>query len=171
MKALKQVTQLTKTLTNAHHDYQKSLGTYAFFKVHNQAVSQDLVQDTFMKTWAYLVKGGKIDTMKAFLYHALNDLIVDQYRKHKTVSLDVLFEKGFEPSADDSGRLFNILDGKAILLLIQRLPEKFQKVMRMRYMQDLSLKEMSLITGQSKNTIAVQAHRGLKMLKLLYNPL
>jgi DNA-directed RNA polymerase specialized sigma24 family protein len=45
----------------------------------------------------------------------------------------------------------------------------YQKVMRMRYMQDLSLAEMSLVTGQSRNTIAVQLHRGLAKLKLLYN--
>ena len=124
-----------------------------------------------MKTWMYLVKGGKIDLMKAFLYRVLNNLIVDEYRKHKTISLDVLLEKGFEPSVASSKRLFDILDGKAALLLIQRLPPTYQKVMRMRYVQDLSLKEMALVTGQSKNAIAVQLHRGLEKLKLLYGPL
>lgn len=39
----------------------------------------------------------------------------------------------------------------------------------MRYAQDLSLKEIALITGQSRNTVAVQAHRGLIKLKILYN--
>jgi RNA polymerase sigma-70 factor (ECF subfamily) len=116
------------------------------------------------------VKGGKVDIMKAFLYHVLNNLIVDEYRKRKTTSLDVLLEKGYEPSVDDSERLLNVLDGKSALFLTQRLPEKYRKVMRMRYMQELSLKEMSLITGQSKNAIAVQLHRGLEKLKLLYKP-
>src|SRR3989344_5269478 len=168
MIASKKEAQQQKVLTKAHHDFEKSLNLYAFFKIHNHALSEDLVQDTFVKTWAYLVKGGKIDLMKAFLFHVLNNLIVDEYRKHKTVSLDVLLEKGFEPSSDDSGRLHNILDGKAALFLIQRLPKMYQKVMRMRYVQDLSLKEISLITGKSKNTIAVQLHRGLEKLKLLY---
>jgi len=114
------------------------------------------------------VKGGKIDTMKAFLYHVLNNLIVDEYRKRKNASLDALVEKGFEPKSRDSGRIFNILDGKAAMLLIQQLPESYRKVMRMKYVQDLSLEEMSLITGQSKNTIAVQLHRGLEKLKALH---
>ena len=152
----------------AHHDFQKGLNTYAFFKTNNHATGEGLVQDTFMKTWKYLAKGGKIDIMKAFLYHILNDLIVDEYRKHKTISLDVLVEKGFEPSADHSLRLADFLDGKKALFLIQRLPKVYQKVMRMRYVQDLSLKEMSLVTGQSRNAIAVQAHRGLEKLKALY---
>jgi DNA-directed RNA polymerase specialized sigma24 family protein len=33
--------------------------------------------------------------------------------------------------------------------------------------QDLSLKEISLITGDSKNSIAVKLHRGLEKLKKL----
>lgn len=157
-------------MTLAHHDYQKGLNLYAFFKLRDRAVSEDLVQDTFVKTWRYLVRGGQIDLMKAFLYHVLNALIIDEYRKHKAISLDVLLAKGFEPGVDRTPRLFNVIDGKAVLLLIGQLPEKYRKVMRMRYVQDLSLQEMSLITGQSKNAMAVQVHRGLERLKLLYNP-
>ncbi len=165
----KQNKQRQGELTVAHHDYNKGLNSYAFLKTHDHDIGEGLVQDTFLKTWSYLVRGGKIDVMKAFLYHVLNNLIVDEYRKHKTASLDVLLEKGFEPTGDDnSERLLNALDGKAALLLIQRLPETYKKVMRMRYIQDLSIKEMSLITGQSKNAIAVQLHRGLEKLKLLY---
>lgn len=157
-----------RVLTLAHHDFSKGLLARAFFKVHSHATSEDLVQDTFTKTWSYLVRGGKIDLMKAFLYHILNNLIVDEYRKHKTTSLDVLLEKGFEPSVDPTESLFNLLDGKATLLLILLLPQKYQTVVRMRHLQGLSLKEISLITGQSANTVAVQAHRGLEKLKLLY---
>jgi len=156
-------------LTVAHAEHAKGLNRHAFFKLHNRETGEDLVQDTFMKTWKYLVKGGKIEIMKAFLYHVLNNLIVDEYRKNKTASLDVLLEKGFEPGKDYSERLMNVLDGKAAIILIQRLPERYQKVMRMRYVQDLTLTEMALITGQSKNTIAVQLHRGLEKLKLLYH--
>jgi RNA polymerase sigma-70 factor (ECF subfamily) len=156
-------------LTTAHFDYQKGLNIHAFFKTNNHAIGEDLVQDTFIKTWSYLVKGGKIEIMKAFLYHVLNNLIIDQYRKHKTTSLDVLLEKGFEPNiVDNSDRLINTLDGKAVVLLIQHLPKKYQKVMQMRYIKDLSIKEISLLTGQTKNAIAVQTHRGLAKLKLLY---
>jgi len=165
----KQEKQRQTVLTRAHHDFGNGLNQFSFSKIGDYTLSKDLVQDTFMKTWSYLVRGGKIDVMKAFLYHILNDLIVDEYRKHKVASLDVLLEKGFEPSADHSGRILNILDGKAAFLLIQRLPEKYQKVMRMRYGKTLSLKEISLITGQSKNTVAVQLHRGLEKLKLLYD--
>src|ERR1035437_6101732 len=161
MTSKRQEAQRQIVLATAHNDFAKGLNAHAFFKLHNHAMGEDLVQDTFMKTWSYLVKGGKIDVMKAFLYHVLNNLIVDEYRKRKTTSLDVLLEKGYEPGADHTENLFDLLDGKTALLLISRLPERYQKVIRMRYVQDLSLAEMSLITGQTKNTMAVQVHRGL----------
>ena len=165
----KEKARLEGVLTIAHNDYEKGLNARAFFKVSNHETGEDLVQQTFMKTWIYLVKGGKIELMKAFLYHILNNLIVDEYRKKKTISLDALTEKGFEPSVVDTSGLLDVLDGKAALILIERLPGMYKKVMRMKYVQDLSLKEMSLITGLSKNTIAVQIHRGMEKLKLLYN--
>ncbi|OGZ45297.1 MAG: hypothetical protein A2756_01600 [Candidatus Ryanbacteria bacterium RIFCSPHIGHO2_01_FULL_48_27] len=167
---LKQEIQLQGILTLAYHEHKKALNAHAFFKVHNRMISEDLVQNTFMKTWTYIVKGGKVDIMKAFLYHVLNNLIIDEYRKHKTTSLDALLVKGFEPSmGDPSGHMLNALDGKALVLLIQSLPPTYQQVMRMRYVQDLSLKEISLITGRSKNTVAVQIHRGVEKLKLIYH--
>ena len=155
-------------LTEAYLDHKKKLNSYAFLKVRNQAVSEDLVQETFTKTWKYLVKGGQVDVMKAFLYHILNNLIVDEYRKRKTLSLDAILEKGFEPASDASENILDMLDGEAAMQLIQRLPPMYQNVIRMRYVQGLSLKEISLITGKSKNTMAVQVHRGLAKLKQLY---
>lgn len=165
----KQETRMQKEMASAHGYYKNMLNTHAFLRVSDRAVGEDLVQKTFMKTWLYLVKGGKIDLMKAFLYHILNHLIVDHYRKHKAISLDVLLEKGFEPSNDPSEHLANVLDGKTAFFLVKQLPRKYQKLITMRYAQDLSLEEMSILTGQSKKTLAVQLYRGMKQLKLLYD--
>lgn len=155
-------------LTVAHHAYNKGMNNYANYKVHNNKDGQDLVSSTFLKTWSYIINGGKIHLMKPFLYHILNQLIIDEYRKHKTVSLDVLLAKGFEPSFDHSERIANIHDGEIARLLIKELPLKYERVMRMRYVQELSLKEIAVITGQSRNTVGVQAYRGLARLRVLY---
>ncbi|PJE75896.1 hypothetical protein COV04_03055 [Candidatus Uhrbacteria bacterium CG10_big_fil_rev_8_21_14_0_10_48_11] len=103
-------------LTSAHNDFAKGLNSYAFFKMPNQAISENLVQETFMKTWKYLARKGEIATMKALLYHVLNGLIVDEYRKRKTIPLDTLLKKGFGPSVNPSDQLFDILDGKMGLM-------------------------------------------------------
>lgn len=159
---------ITIQLSDAHSDYAKGLIAHAFFKLPDRTLSTDLVQNTFLKTWNYLLRGGKIDSMRAFLYHALNNLIVDEYRKKKTTSLDALLEKGFEPDVDPTERLTNVLDGKIAMRLLRQLPEKYKKILWMRYVQELSVKEISSVTGQTKNSVAVQGHRGLQKLKVLY---
>lgn len=168
----KKETALKKAeLSGAHRDFAKGLNLRACFKVSDNAIAEDLVQETFMKTWTYLIKGGKINTMKSFLYHILNNLIVDEYRKHKTSSLDSLLEKGFEPKESNQMNLINFLDGKTALALIKQLPEKYQKVMKMKFIQDMTPDEMSLITGMTKNALTVQLHRGIEKLKILYEPI
>lgn len=157
-----------ETLTYAYKKYQGELTSYSYFKLNDRALSEDIVQDAFTKTWSYIVKGGNVAMMRSFLYHILNGLVIDVYRKRKAVSLDTLLENGFDPGTDDDTRLIDTLDGKAALVLIDRLPQKYQKALRMRYIKNLSLSEISLITGQTKNTVAVQVHRGLEKLKLLY---
>lgn len=169
MITLKQKIALRALLTLAHADYAKGLNTRAFFKVHDKAIGEDIVQNTFLKTWSYMLKGGKVIVMKSFLYNILNNLIIDEYRKHKTTSLDVLVEKGFDaPIENQTERTFDIIDGKTAILLIARIPLIYQRVMILRYMKNLSIKEISDITGQTKNAVAVQAHRGLEILKTLY---
>lgn len=157
-------------LTLAYNEYKKCLSSYASFRVSNSALTDDLVQDTFIRTWLYIAKGGEIVKMKAFLYHVLNGLIVDEYRKRKNLSLDTLIENGHEPVIEntESESNLNVFDGKIAVLLISHLPRNYQKIMRMRYVQDLSLSEIASITGKSKNAMAVQAHRGLEKLKILY---
>ena len=164
----KQENERQATLTTAHKDYKEGLNSYASFKMNDRMIGEDLVQDTFVKTWKYMVKGGQVNMMKAFLYHILNRLIIDEYRKHKSTSLDALFEKGFEPGERDPENVVDTMDGESAVLLIERLPEMYRKIIHMRYVQNLTIEEMSLITGKTKNVVAVQTHRGLAKLKILY---
>lgn len=168
MTSKQTVTENRAILTRAYHDHQVGLNAHAFYKVSNRQTGEDMVQSTFLKTWRYLLRGGEIELMRAFLYKVLNNLVVDEYRKRKTVSLETFLEKGVEPSTEGDEKLINLLDAKAAVQLIEKLPLKYQKIMRMRYVQDLSIKEMAILTGQSRNTIAVQAYRGLIKLRLLY---
>ena len=51
------------------------------------------MQDTFCKSWDYIQKGGEVRNYKPFLYRILNNLIIDEYRKKKSVSLDEILER------------------------------------------------------------------------------
>jgi RNA polymerase sigma factor (sigma-70 family) len=160
--------KMQEVLCEAYNTYDKPLTRYATLKIGNPSLAEDLVQETFLKAWKYISKGGQIDAMKSFLYHVLNHLIIDEYRKRKAVSLDNLVEKGYEPSAvNESERAMDIIDGGAVVHLIDQLPPRYRTVIADRYVQDLSIEEIAEVTHQSRNTVAVQIHRGLSKLKTL----
>jgi RNA polymerase sigma-70 factor (ECF subfamily) len=170
MQPQKNVAQAHRDLlTIGYFDNNKKLRSYALSRTHNLATSDDLVQETFLKTWKFIVRGGNIKIMEAFLYHVLNDLIVDEYRKRKSTSLEVLLEKGFEPGFDTREELINLLDGKSAIVMIDQLPKNYRAIIKMRFVQDLSLTEIATLTGKTKNTVAVQVHRGLEKLRVIYS--
>lgn len=155
-------------LSDGYINFSKALHRYARSRVSDSELADDLIQSTFLKTWAYLKRGGRIEMLEAFLYHILKALIIDEYRKKKSISLDVLLGQGFDPTHDETARLANILDGKQVASLIAQLPTLYRKVIRLRYLEDLTIKEISIKTGQTKNAVTVQSYRGLEKLKVLY---
>lgn len=164
----KEVKSIQSDLSVAFGDNENQLLRRALFKTNDPELSQDLVQMTFLKTLLYLQRGGKIGLMRSFLNRVLSDLIIDEYRKTNKVSLDDLLKKGFEPGACEYKRNADVLDGKHAIKLLSQLPKKYSRVIELRYLKGLSLKEVALLTGQSENTVAVQVHRGLHKLREVY---
>ncbi|MEX0918657.1 MAG: RNA polymerase sigma factor [Candidatus Paceibacterota bacterium] len=157
-----------EVIIRAYKDHERALLKQSFFKLGNRDLSDDLVQTTFLKTWEYLLKEDKIKHIKGFLFHILNNLIVDEYRKNKSISLDVLEEGGFQIAFDDSERLINQADGKTAMLLIPLLKEKHRKVVSMRFEEEKTIKEIAQITKQKNNTVVVQIRRGVDELAVLF---
>lgn len=152
-------------IAEAHLAHAKGLNQRSFFKLGNKALGADLVQETFLKAWLYLLRGGEIDAMRAFLYHILDNLIIDEYRKRKILSLDFLLEKGLEIRSQKQEKPGGAMDAKAAVLLIEDLPQKYAAVLRMRFVKELSLAEIAAATGQTKNAVAVQIHRGILLVQ------
>ena len=150
---------------DCYRNFEKGLNLHAYFKLNNQTLGEDLVQETFLKTWKFLVCGGEIEKMKAFLYHILNNLIIDEYRKNKNMSLDDLLEKGYEPEDNQHSKSLNQMDGERAMGFICKLPENYQAIMTMRFIEELSLEEIAKKTNKTSNSIAVTIHRGLEKLR------
>lgn len=155
-------------IIRAYKDHEKSLLKRSFFKLSDQELSDDLVQTTFLKTWEYLLKYEEIAHIRGFLFHILNNLIIDEYRKKKPVSLDALKEAGFEIAFDESDHLIDVADGKTALLLIPLLKKKYQKVVTMRFEEEKTIKEIAEATQQVPNTVVVQIRRGINELAVLF---
>lgn len=157
----------TEILARAYRNHEQALLRRSFYKISDQDLADDLVQTTFLKTWEYLSKDKQVDSIRGFLFHVLNRLIIDEYRKKKNISLESLSEAELQIEIDDSEQMFNQIDGKAAMLMIPLLEDKYEKVIAMRFEEDKTIKEIAEATQQPNNTVVVQIHRGIDKLAIL----
>ncbi len=148
-----------------YEEYSKPLFKFCLYKLSNREKAIDLVSDTFLRTWQYLAQGNCIENEKSFLYTTARHLIIDEYRRKKNISLDLLISLGFETSYTDAQEIYNYLDGRIILKEVNKLPLSYSSVIMMRYVNDFSIGEISKILKSSENSISVKIHRGLSKLR------
>ncbi|OGN12340.1 MAG: hypothetical protein A3B91_02215 [Candidatus Yanofskybacteria bacterium RIFCSPHIGHO2_02_FULL_41_29] len=155
--------------TKAYDDLSDAIFRHCWFRIGDRERAKDLMQDTFIKSWQYIKEGTEVNNLKAFLYRVANNLIIDEYRKKKEVSLDNLMAEGFEPGLDERSKNEAGIDAKLAMSVINKLDDKYRKPILMRYIDELSPREIASILGESENNISVKIHRGLKQLKELLN--
>lgn len=154
----------------AYDAFHNDIFRFCLVKVRNRDTALDITQETFTKTWEYLTASKQIDNMRAFLYQVARNGIIDWSRKKKTESLDSLLETGIEFGSGESvEKSINTFDAHYAATLIDDLPETYRDIIYFRYIEDLSIQEISRITGEKENTVSVRIHRGIKLLEEMFN--
>ncbi len=155
-----------KIIEKAYSDHADSIFRFCLTQTRNRDVAKDILQDVFIKTWEYLQNGNSVDNIQAFLFRVAKNAIIDAGRKKKSYSLDVLLEEGFEPvdSRDELIGHQNRLDFERVLILIDDLDDMYKEPILLRYVEDLSIKDIAKILSEKENTISVRIHRGLDIL-------
>ena len=169
-----------KQFTAAFEQYADELFRHATLRLSDRERALDLTQETFLRAWAYVSRGEEIHDYRPFFYRTLRNLIVDEYRKHKTTSLEQLVESGeggetIESllSADETNALeaaMDRFDGKRALEALAKLADPYREVLALRYIEGLSPKEIAETIEESENVVSVRIHRGLKKLRTLMEP-
>lgn len=157
--------QLEKKFLKAYDEFADPIFRHCYFRVFNRERAKDLMQETFTKTWEYLQKGERVDNLRAFLYRVANNLIIDNSRKRQEQSLDQMQDEGFDPGEDTRDRLTNFLEAGVVIKVLHKLNPKYREVIQMRYIDDLSPKEIAAVIGETENNVSVRLHRGLKELR------
>lgn len=151
----------------AYDHNSESILRHIYFRVNNMSLAEDLVSETFLKTWQYIRQGSEIKNLRAFLYQVANNLIIDHYRaKYKsTVSIEDIAE----PADPKEGRADENIDQQITFGLVKEhlasLPPDYQKILIYRYIDDLSISEIKKLTEKSTANIYVIIHRALKILR------
>ena len=121
----------------------------------------DLLQETLMKTCVTLRDGRYSESGKfsAWLRRIAHNLIIDSFRKDKNenlVSCDEPEINILNNAGLSEGTIENSIVNHQILSDVRRLvdylPDEQREVVKMRFYQDLSFKEIADITGVSINT-------------------
>lgn len=156
----------------AFDEYNDALFRHALYRLSDRERAIEIVHDTFTKVWGYIRNGHEIDSYRPFLYKILNNLVIDEYRRRKEVSLDqILDEEGgsegkFEELSQGSiEELTFSLDAKQAAELIKELPETYREVVVLRFIDGLGPREISDLVEESENVVSVRIHRGLKVLR------
>jgi RNA polymerase sigma-70 factor (ECF subfamily) len=159
---------LQKTFMHAYDTYNDAIFRYCLFETSNREVALDLTQETFIKVWQYLEDGKEIEHTKAFLYRVAGNLVIDYRRKKKSTSLDDMMEEGFDVEHDERERLMDGFDSKKLMGLLEQVGDTYRDIIIMRFIDDLTIKEIATVTGESENNISVRIHRGTEKLRQLY---
>lgn len=159
---------MKKRFLTAYDDYAQNILRHIYFRVGNKEIAEDLTQETFFKTWRYISEKNKeITNLKTFLYKVANNLIIDQYRqKNKiTVAIDDISEEFIATEARQEKETEKSFDKRLIEESLFKLKDDQRQILIYRYIDDLSISEISNLTGKTKENIRVIIHRGLKSLR------
>lgn len=156
--------QIQDEFLKAYDEYSNAIFRHCYFRIGERELAKDLMQETFMRTWQYLTQKKYPENIRAFIYRVANNLIIDEVRKKRAFSLEEKIEHGFAPSAPDENIKDNI-DGKSLFILLEKLDREYREVVVMRYIDDLSPREIAELLGVSANVISVRINRALQKLR------
>lgn len=148
---------------------------YIYFKVSSVQEAQDITSEVFLKTWEYLQEEErKLDNLEALLYRIARNLVIDFYRKREhdqTVDLETVSEKvlGDKKQTDYHDEIDIKIETKKVLQSLSEMNDLYREVIILKYVDQLSTKEIASIIKKSSGATRVLIHRAVEVLKEIMN--
>ncbi|MBB6236854.1 RNA polymerase sigma-70 factor (ECF subfamily) [Pedobacter sp. AK013] len=150
--------------------YKKYLHNLSLFVnsiTKDTGLSDELVQDIFVKIWLNRKNLPLIDSFKSYLYRSASNLLIDYIRKQKTQlkikDISQRFGETYSEAADEG-----LIYTQTLQYLhngIKLLPEKRKKIVELKMHDDLSLDEIALQLKISKSVVKKQLYTGMTFLR------
>ncbi|MEI0739044.1 RNA polymerase sigma factor SigW [Paenibacillus sp. JTLBN-2024] len=160
--------------------YKDKIYHLAYRMLSNRHEAEDIVQETFLRVYRNLDRYDQNQKFSTWIYRIATNLCIDRLRKKKpTYSLDAEMndQEGMDgysmiPSDNRTPESEALLSEtqQIIYQAIDSLPAKYKSVMILRYLQDLSLQEISDVLGMPVTTIKTRVHRGREFLRKKLEP-
>ncbi len=144
---------------------------FCLVRVSDREQALDLVQETFTRLWVTLSSGKEMSNSRAFLFTVAHRLIIDWYRKKKSISIESL---GNEESGesfdqpDESTSSINLelkSEGRFLLEKINELNPSYKQAVYLRFVEGMTPPEIGDVLGVSANAASVRINRGIRELR------
>ena len=166
-----------KSLSVLINRHKKDLYTFIYYKLMDEDLANDIFQDTFIKIIVTLKEGRYKEENKFILWakRIAHNLIIDHFRlqsKHIKVSETSYENEEFsifdilkEPENNIEDRLIDKQINDDLLKMLVMLPENQQEVIKLRFFDGLSFKEIADHTDTSINTTLGRVRYALNNLR------
>lgn len=152
-----------------YEHYVTPIFRFVYFRVRSRQDAEDLTQHIFLKAWSALPEfkhQGK--SFSAWLYRIARNTTIDYWRKKKETSLDpgaaaFLNQQDESPLPDTAAE--NKENAELLRKTLQVLNEDQQTVLTLKFIEDLSNKEIAQITGKTEGAIRQIQSRALRVLR------
>jgi RNA polymerase sigma-70 factor (ECF subfamily) len=134
---------------------------FLYARVGNQEDAEDLTSQVFMKAVRHL-DGARADlSIKSWLFQLARTTLADhwrQYYKEPKMPLQLLVpERPQEKPAEETGAA-----AETVRLVLAELPDHYQRVLTLRFLEGLSIKETAAEMGITENNVKVLQLRALR---------
>jgi RNA polymerase sigma-70 factor (ECF subfamily) len=145
----------------------RSLYNFAFRILRNQEEAEDAVQEVFIRLWNMGDKTNQYKNIAALATTMIKNLCIDQIRKQKHFfkeSSDV--QEYAHISTDSPVELMERKESdKIIMSIIETMPDQWQDLIRLRYIEGREYEEIAGMTGQNINTLRVNLSRARALIR------
>ncbi len=150
--------------------YWDSVFGFQLKRVQNENDAEDITIQTFSRAFDKIETFNEKYTFKTWLINISKNIHIDLLRKEKNSISQIISknnEKVFEvldesPSVED--KIITEQNLAKLLRDIKRLKPHYQKIIHLRYFQELSYKEISEVLDEPINNVKVKLLRAKKLL-------
>lgn len=139
---------------------------YLFRLTGNEAVAEDLAQETFVRVLKNLARFDTAKPFRPWLYRIARNCAYDYLRKKKTVPFSYLSENEqlkLENLPDDKMSLSQITERREtkelVTKLLSELSEIEQEILTLHYLDELTVPEISEILKKPEETVRTRLRR------------
>ncbi len=138
--------------------YSSIFYAYAYNLCRDYDSAADLVQEGLLASYKALDRLSDPNKFTGWVAMIIKNKYRDLGRKKSipTIPLEHLKEKGFEPPNPDTALPFADEELKLIMGYIDALPEKYREVTMLKYIEDLSYKEIGELLNVPESTVAMR---------------